>query len=223
MSLPEDRMNSPRTHPISAFTLIEFLVTIACVLMVVALILPRSTRSKAWAAQMNCTMNLKQIDLGFRTWAFDNYGRFPMQVSITNGGTMELVSSGFVFPHFLVMSNELSTPNILLCPNDKKRTYTTSFTGNLADANLSYFINVDSAPGDGSSLLCGDRNLTNKAPAGSRFVSLFGTPVIGWTKDLHNEKGNLCYADGSVRGFTNGAAALTLRLPPGATNRLVMP
>ena len=86
------------------------------------------------------------------------------------------------------MSNELSTPIILLCPNDKSRTYATSFKGNLKDTNLSYFINVDSVPADGSSLLCGDRNLTNKASAGSRFVCLSGTPVIGWTRAIHREQ-----------------------------------
>jgi hypothetical protein len=36
-----------------------------------------------------------------------------MQVSVTNGGTMELVNGGTVFEHFLVMSNELSTPKLL--------------------------------------------------------------------------------------------------------------
>ena len=146
-----------------------------------------------------------------------------MQVSITNGGTRELVSSGLVFPHFLVVSNELSTPIILLCPNDKSRTYATSFKGNLADTNLSYFINLDSVPADGSSLLCGDRNLTNKAFAGSRFVGLSGTPVIGWTRAIHENRGNLCFADGSVGSFVNGAAGLALRIPDGATNRLAVP
>jgi len=41
-----------------------------------------------------------------------------MQTSITNGGTMELIGTRRVFAHFGVMSNELSTPKILFCPQE---------------------------------------------------------------------------------------------------------
>src|ERR1035441_3651077 len=100
-----------------------------------------------------------------------------MQVSVTNGGTMELVASGLVFPHFRVVSNELSTPRILVCPIDKNKTSATNFESDLKDRNLSYFINVDAIAGNGSSLLCGDRNLRNKALAGSRFVRISSTSI----------------------------------------------
>jgi hypothetical protein len=136
---------------------------------------------------------------------------------------MELVSSGLVFPHFRVMSYELSTPRILVCPNDTHRKCATNFDSNLKDTNLSYFINVDAVEGNGSSLLCGDRNLTNKAPAGSRFVCVSGPSVIGWTREMHREQGNLCFSDGSVRAFTNGAVASALRMPASVTNRLAVP
>ena len=65
-----------------------------------------------------------------------------MQVSVTGGGTMELVAGGAVYPHFQVLSNELSTPRVLLCPNDDKQAWATNFL-DLADTNLSYFLNVD--------------------------------------------------------------------------------
>jgi prepilin-type processing-associated H-X9-DG protein len=121
------------------------------------------------------------------------------------------------------MSNELSTPRILVCPNDTHRIYATNFDSNLKDTNLSYFINVDAVVENDSGLLCGDRNLTNKTPPGSRFVCLFGTPVIGWTREIHREKGNLCFTDGSVGGFINGAVGLAVRIPNGVTNRLAVP
>jgi len=146
-----------------------------------------------------------------------------MQVSVTNGGTMELVASGLIFPHFQVMCNELSTPKILLCPEDRKRTSATNFVSDLSDAKISYFINVDAVEGSGASVLCGDRNLTNKARAGSRFVCVSGTSVIGWTREIHREKGNLCFADTRVATFTNGAVASALRMPAGVTNRLAVP
>ena len=136
---------------------------------------------------------------------------------------MELVASGLVFPHFRVMSNELSTPKILVCPNDKNRTYATNFDSGLTDTNLSYFVNVDAVEGNGSSLLCGDRNLNNKAPAGSRFVCLSSTSVIGWTREIHRKKGYLCFADGSVQSYLNGAVGLAVQIPAGVTNRLAVP
>ena len=121
----------------------------------------------------------------------DNNGHLPMQVSVTNGGTRELVARGMTFPHFQVMSNELSTPKILLCPHDENRSYATNFTSDLTDKHLSYFLNVDSVKGDASSLLCGDRNITNRASAGSRLVNLTKGATIAWTKELHSEKGYL--------------------------------
>ena len=112
---------------------------------------------------------------------------------------------------------------ILYCREDKNRTYASRFDSGLADTNLSYFLNVDTFEGNGSSLLCGDRNLTNKAPAGSRFVSLSSSSVIGWNSEMHRRKANLCFADGSVQGYRNGAVASAVRIPAGVTNRLAIP
>jgi len=216
-------MQSLRTRSISAFTRIELLVTIACVLATLAILLPTLARSKARSSRVGCTNGLKQIGLSSWSWTLDNNGHFPMQVSVTNGGTMELVASGLVFPHFRVMSNELSTPRILVCPEDKHKAYATNFDSDLNDAKISYFINVDAVEGSGSSLLCGDRNLTNKARAGSRFVCLSSTSVIGWSKEMHREKGNLCFANAHVAAFINGAVASVVRIPAGVTNRLAVP
>lgn len=216
-------MPSLRIRSIAAFTRMELLVIIAGVMVGVAIILPVLARSQARSSKIGCPQSLKQIGLAFRTWANDNNDRFPMQLSVTNDGTMELVSSGRVFPHFLVMSNELSTPKILAWPADKDRNYAVSFTHGLADTNLSYFINVDAVKGNDSVVLCGDRNLKSKPAAGSRFVSLSSSSVIGWNNEMHRRKGNLCFVDGSVNGFLNGAVASTVRIPAGVTNRLAIP
>lgn len=219
----EDHRQSPHTKSISAFTRIELLVTIACAVLALAIFLPVLAKSKARSSKLGCSNCLKQVGLAFRTWAIDNNDHYPMRESITNGGTMELVASGLVFPHFRAMSNELSTPKILVCPADKNKAYATNFDNDLNDTKISYFINVDSVEGNDSSLLCGDRNLNHKAQAGSRFVCVSGTPVIGWTGEIHRKKGYVCFADGSVRGFNNGAVASALRLPAGVTNRLAVP
>jgi len=146
-----------------------------------------------------------------------------MQVSVTNGGTMELVGSGQVFPHFQVMSNELSTPKILFCPDDKQRTNAISFARGISDQNISYFLNVDAIPDNGTNLLCGDRNLTNQLLAGSRFVSISQGIHIGWTKEIHSKWANLCFGDGRVEGVINGGPLTIVHLPEGVTNRLAIP
>jgi prepilin-type processing-associated H-X9-DG protein len=166
---------------------------------------------------------MKQIGLAFRSWSLDNNGHFPMQVSVTGGGTMELVTSGAVHPHFEVMSNELSTAKILLCPDDQKRYCATNFTSDLTDGKLSYFINVDAINGDAYSLLSGDRNLTNRASAGSRLVRLTNPANIAWTKEIHSQKGHLAFADGNVESFSNGAVSTAIKIAAGITNRLAVP
>ncbi len=145
-----------------------------------------------------------------------------MQVSVTDGGTKELVASGSFYPHFQVMSNELSTPKTLVCPEDQKRNCATNFT-DLTDRKLGYFLNLDAINGDGSSLLSGDRNITNRARAAGRLIALTQPASIGWTKEIHSEKGYLLFSDCSVYFVNNGSAGSVIKLGNGQTNWLAVP
>ena len=108
-----------------------------------AMLLPALSRAKGKAQSINCSNNMKQIGLSFRTWAIDNNDNFPFNVSTNKGGTLELCllgSDGFdrnAAFHFQVMSNELSTPKILVCPADSKRQPAPDFLS-LRPANVSY-------------------------------------------------------------------------------------
>jgi len=213
----------PRNKSAKAFTVTELLVTIACVALLAAIFLPTLARSRVPASGICCANNMKLIGLAFRTWSIDNKDLYPMHVSVTNQGTMELAASGVVFPHFQIMSNELRTPKILLCPNDTERGCVTSFTSNLTDKALSYFVNINAIEEDGASLLSGDRNIVNRAAAGSRLVDLTKGATIAWTREIHSEKGNLCFADGRVEGVANGSVGARIRIPDGVTNHLAVP
>jgi prepilin-type N-terminal cleavage/methylation domain-containing protein len=111
-----------------SFTLIELLVVLAIVAGLGCLLLPALQRARHRALRISCTSNLKQIGLSFKTWSLDNKGRFPWQVLTNPAGGLRADAATNVYMHFLVMSNELSTPYILRCPADAQRALTRDFS-----------------------------------------------------------------------------------------------
>src|SRR5438105_4650643 len=75
-------------------TVLELLIVIGCLAILAGIIVPAWGRAKHRSGSICCNCNLKQIGLSFRTWALDHRDRYPMQVSTTNGGTMELAGTG---------------------------------------------------------------------------------------------------------------------------------
>lgn len=92
------------------------------------------------ARSPDCINNLKQIGIAIRSFANDNEGRFPFNLSTNSGGTLELCrrgSDGFdsnMAVHFQVASNELSTPRILVFPKDRSKKSATTFSLLTADS-----------------------------------------------------------------------------------------
>jgi hypothetical protein len=122
---------------------------VAVLVILPAMLLPALSQAKGNAQSINCANNMKQIGLAFRTWAIDHDDNFPFNVSTNKGGTLELCalgSDGFdrnAALHFQVMSNELSTPKILVCPADGKRQPALDFLG-LQPAYVSYKLRTGS-------------------------------------------------------------------------------
>ena len=173
-----------------AFTLIELLVVIAIIAILAAMLLPALAAAKRKAQKINCTNNLKQVGIAFRIWEGDNGDKYPMALSWTQGGAMEYVSSALDststltsgkpvnVPYlFSVMSNELSTPKITLCPSDASfRTVAPNFVastnnptvvGAYTNGNVSYFVGGDAADAYPNMILAGVRNIGTVGTQGS--------------------------------------------------------
>jgi len=209
----------------SGFTLLECLVLAVVLSVLMGIYLSQAMRPRRHGHGPNCTNNLKQIGLAFRQWALDNGGRYPMRVPLAAGGTMELVIGSNVFPHFLVMSNELNTPMVLACPEDRTRKMTRLFTTNLSDANVSYFVGIDAMDTMPQMFLAGDCNFKisgELAPSG--IVQLGTNSSVGWTKRRHKgPEGNIALVDGSVQRFSSAKLREALANTGDMTNRLVIP
>ena len=223
---------------IQALTLVELLTVVAFLIMLAVVFLPQLARPRRAyrSSRISCVNALKQVGLAFRIWQADNNDKFPMSISTTNGGTMELNESGTVWRHFEVMSNELNTPKILFCPadTDSRRRLATVWGGALnessgqipftGDTNTSYFIGVDADYTNPNMFLAGDRNLMVKNVALKPGLHLLTTnEVVGWTAKLHVNQGNVLMADASVQQFTSASLPEALIKTGVATNRLSLP
>lgn len=217
-------MRFPRKISASAVSRVEVLVmvTVAGFLSCLGLLWLRDARTRARSICCNC--NLKQVGMAFRVWAGDQKEKYPMQVSITNGGVMELILTGDVFPVFQVMSNELNTPYILVCPEDSARIPAKSFATNFDDSKISYFVGLDASDSMPQMFLTGDRNLaTNGVSIHRGILELTTNQIAGWTQAIHKNQGNVGMADGSTQGFSNHALNEALQNTGVATNRLAIP
>lgn len=223
----------------TAMTLFEVGVVVAVLLIVVAVLLPnlRRPRRSSPATRINCINNLKQIGLAYRIWEGDNGDTFPMGVSVTNGGSMEMASTGNVVQSFLVMSNELSTPQILHCPADISHMETDAFTG-LASYNLSYFVGVNATNEvNPQMILSGDANFEISGVAVKSGLAKIPANVdVAWSSGRHTSYdahfwtrardkfvGNIGLADGSVQQLTTDGLQKSFQQTGLATNCLVIP
>jgi prepilin-type N-terminal cleavage/methylation domain-containing protein/prepilin-type processing-associated H-X9-DG protein len=202
-----------------AFTLVELLTVIAIIGILAAMLLPAVTSAKAKAKRIQCVANLQEIGVAFHVFLHDHDSKLPMQISTNLGGTLEfmqgaLLAGGmFDYKHFQAISNELSNPALLWCPTDRARS-AADFFPPLQNSNISYFVGANADYAQPTSIVAGDRNITNTLGAGD-VVQLNGSSGLEWTGEMHVSKGNILFADGSVEQL--GSAGLQVASAAGPT------
>jgi hypothetical protein len=207
-------------------------------MFLVEMLTPELAINKKRAQKISCENNLKQVALAVKVWAGDNNDKYPMALSITNGGAMEWMLTSNAWKVFGVMSNELTTPKIIYCPQDALHGRpATNFTDDLQH-QISYFIGAEAQDADPQLLLAGDDNfLLNQKPVPPGMVDPAynatlewdasrhtGVASLGWfAKAKNTTRGNIALTDGSVQGVTSSGLTNLLHQAVLATNRLVIP
>jgi hypothetical protein len=220
-----------------ALTLVEVLLIIMLLAFLFMIFIPGTVIDKARPGRIGCVNNLKKIGLAERIWVEDHAGKFPFQVSQTNGGTMEFTSGPNAWRHFQIFSNALEpprewrysewpldTPKVLICSaeTDRLRKPTTNFS-RMSNSNLSYFVGLDSVQTDPQRILFGDRNVTNGFAKKNGILELTTNNPAGWTGKMHEHVGNLALSDGSVQQVSINGLRQAVQNSGVFTNHLQMP
>lgn len=213
--------------PELAFTLTELVVLLAVGVLLLAVLWPARAMTRAEVSRMTCANNLKRIGVGMRLWADGKVGRYPIRVPNVEGGPpnqVQLASAvpdpGYTYQVFGVLSNYLQHPRFIVCPTDERLAHS-NFTMQLNyksaglflnNTDLSYFAGRDAALETPRMLLAGDRNIGANPNAigygygreyrdATGLAQALGTnanSTISWTDRMHQQAGNVVFADGHV-------------------------
>jgi prepilin-type N-terminal cleavage/methylation domain-containing protein/prepilin-type processing-associated H-X9-DG protein len=215
----------PSTDSRKGFTLLELMLVVFVIAILAALLLPVLSKAKGRAKQIDCLSQLRQVGLAAQQFAHEHNGRFPFQISVKEGGTLELVQAAlglgdvqYAFRHFQALSNDLDNPKLLACPADKRITTNAVNFAWLRNEHISYFMAVTADYSRPESLLAGDRNIIARGGNSGSILRLAADTEVAWTGECHEYKGNLLFAGGHVERTGKGGLQVAMQDPTGPVN-----
>lgn len=213
------RSSRARGERDAAFTRLELFACMVCVALIGAMALPvlATTRSRSDIAQ--CLNNLRQIGRAVQLWGTERQDEAPWRVPVSSdGGTPPPIENAWF--QFALLSNELVTPRILVCPADRAAKVASDFSTDIVQGYLSvsfralatsYSINLHSSSLLPASALIADRNIRfsgfSVCPYAPRGAWAYYPPdpnAGAWTNAVHGPQGNVVLMDGGVRQTTSG-------------------
>lgn len=211
--LPQPRGGADQSA--RGFTRLELAVTTGMVLLLMVLALP-AVANKARSQQAGCWNNLRQIGRAYHEWANEHGHLFPYSILQARGGTAAIPNA---WGQFGVLTNELKSPQVLVCPSDDKKrpagNFSTNpeqgfFHANFRNSAVSYFL-AHPFWRQPRYILAGDRNI--QVDRTSVNCSQFGIGVCEiesktlniarWTNNMHVGLGHFLHADGGVDFIDN--------------------
>lgn len=174
------------------------------------------SHSRARSETLVCQANLGQIGRAFQLWASDHEERYPFLVPSNEGGLWRHPLALNLYMQFACVSNELSTPKVLVCPADTNTTrrakdFSRRPDGGFMNATyqnnaVGYFVGFHAERYRPRSILSGDRNLegisASSCSVAAGTVWSVAAPHSGsgssWGQQIHFQQGNLLFNDGSA-------------------------
>lgn len=205
--------HTERKESVPGFTLVELLLTVGIIGLLAGLLGAALPAALKRTRTHKCSTNLHSFGVALISFADDHDGKLRL-------GALSPPNSMLAG-----LSNNLSSPKILVCPtdnqlitpwanggSDKLRVAARAFPG-LQNSNVSYF--YSGPPEFGSrTVLAGDRNLCHSSfPAPTGPISpphvvltiAQSNSYFAWNRFLHELKGNVAMGDGSVLFTTSEA------------------
>jgi hypothetical protein len=176
------------------FTRPEAMIVLGCLLALGALgglglgVLERKCQ------RITCQSALHSMAWAHRAWLGDGY------VARTNMAFLSSLPAITAARVFASLSNELGqSPPVLVCPTDASRRPAADFGGGFGNLNASYFVNLNLTNDSPKLALFGDRNLSDGAARSNVVFQVPSGAVLTWTKELHDQCGNVAFGDASAR------------------------
>jgi hypothetical protein len=180
------------------FTRTDALIVVLTMAIVGSIAFSYVRKSRQSASVSGCYANLRQIGGGFETL------RIELPDSHVN---YDRTAAGIFRP----LSNVMSSPIGLVCPNDQRGT--ASSWSALSNSNVSYFVNTQVQIAAFGSILAGDRNI-NVPPDSTTTLSNSLSDRWSSGKGMHGVRGYVLVGDGHVEELDNSGLSNAVARAP---------